>query len=167
MTCLNCESLGFAQTPDVALRIIKDTGIFYLAISTAYLLSFLYMLWHSPSAQKMKKVHIFGILMWAFIGGALIIQPHIFSIFFNAFLVLLALLVLYQLQFTSALSAQATLGTSKVKTDDKRAQFAQMLLKKGNYSMTDVLSFTLINEQILWMLILYRAAMTLRASWGL
>jgi len=165
VTCLNCEWLGYTATPDDAIKLIKETGHFYIAIAVAYLFSFLYMVWHSPSTVKIKRIHGLGILMWSFIGICLTLQPIPLSLFLNSFVTILSLLVLYQLQFTSPLAAQATLPTSKTKTDNKKKMYAQTLLKKMNYTVTDVLGVSLINEQILWLMILYRAIITLRASW--
>ncbi len=165
MTCLNCEWLGYVATPDDAVKLIKQTGQFYIIIAVAYLLSFLYMLWHSPSTMKTKRIHRLTILMWSFIGICLTLYPLSLSFFFNSFVAILALFVLYQLQFTSLLAAQATLTASKAKTDNKKMMYAQTLLKKMNYTVTDVLGVSLINEQILWLMILYRAVITLRASW--
>jgi hypothetical protein len=167
MSCLHCAWLGFAATPDEAIRIIRDTGLFYLTISLAYLLSFVYMIWHSSTTRKKKRVHIFGIVMWAVFGECLLLQPAVFSVFFNGLILMLALLVLYQLQFTSALMSQASLSLQKASTEDKKAMYANTLLTKMNYSISDVLGFTIINEQILWILILYRAAIGFRASFGL
>lgn len=167
MNFLNHEWLGFAATPEDAVRIIKDTGIFYLSISIAYLFSYFYMAWHSSSTKKMKGVHYFSISMWAFNGIWLILQPHFFSFFFNFLVTLLALVVLYQLYFTSILTAQVPLAFSKVNTEDKKVMYAKTLIKKMDYTLSDVFGVTLINEQILWMLILYRAAIAFRASFGL
>ena len=167
MTCLNCEWLGYAATSEDAIKVIKETGQFYTSISVAYLLSFLYMTWHSPSTMKIKKIHCIGILMWGFIGICLTLQPISLSLFFNSFVTGLSLLVLYQLQFTSPLAAQATLAASTMKTDNKKMMYAQTLLKKMDYTVTDILGVGLINEQILWLMILYRAVITLRISWGL
>lgn len=165
MTCLNCEWLGYVATPDDAVRLIKQTGQFYTTIAVAYFLSFLYMIWHSPSTMKIKRIHCLAILMWGFIGVCLTLQPISLSLFFNSFVVGLSLLVLYQLQFTSPLAAQATLTASQTKTDNKKMMYAQTLLKKMNYTITDVLGVSVINEHILWLVILYRAIITLRASW--
>lgn len=167
MTCLNCEWLGDVATLDDTVKLIKATGQFYTSIAVAYLLSFLYMIWHSPSTMKIKKIHCLAILMWGFIGVCLTLQPISLTFFFNSFVAVLSLLVLYQLQFTSPLAAQATLAASKTKIDNKKMMYAQTLLKKMNYTVTDVLGVSLMNEQILWLLILYRALITLRASWGL
>ena len=166
MTCLNCEWLGYTTTPDDAIKLIKETGHFYITIAVAYLFSFLYMAWHSPNTMKIKKIHCVTILMWGFIGVCLTLQPIPLSLFFNSFVTGLSLLILYQLQFTSPLAAQATLSASKIKPDNKKKMYAQTLLKKMNYTVTDVLGVSLINEQILWLMIFYRAAITLRASWG-
>ncbi|MBM3469135.1 MAG: hypothetical protein FJX71_06890 [Alphaproteobacteria bacterium] len=165
MSCFNCEWLGYVSSPEEAIKFIKDTGVFYLSISIAYLLSFLYMSCHSPATKKIKRIHILGVLMWAFMGGTLIIQPGSFSIFFNLFISLLSLLVLYQLQYTSALTAHSPF--SEPKTDDKKALYGLNLLKRMNYTLADIVGFTLINEQILWFLILYRSAITVHAAWGL
>lgn len=167
MSYFDYEWLGFVSTPEDATRIVTDTGTFYLAISVAYLLSFLYMLWHCPEAGKKKKTHGLGIAMWALFGGCLILAPVVFSIFMNFFVVFLSLLVLYQLYYTNPLTAQATLVPPKTKTDDKKLMYTETLLGKMNHSLADLLKFTLINEQILWLLILYRASITLRASFGL
>lgn len=166
MTCLNCDWLGYTTTPDDAIKLIKETGQFYITIAVAYLLSFLYMVWHSPRTMKIKKIHCIAILMWSFIGLCLTLQPLSFSLFFNSFIAALSLFVLYQLQFTSLFAAQATLPTPTIKTENKKKMYAQTLLKKMNYTVTDVLGVSLINEQILWLMIFYRAAITLRASWG-
>jgi hypothetical protein len=80
---------------------------------------------------------------------------------------LLALVVIYQLQFTSALMAQASISLQKASTEDKKAMYANTLLTKMNYTLTDILGMSLLNEQILWFLILYRAAVSFRASFGL
>lgn len=167
MNFLNYDWLGFVSTSEDAAGIINDTGIFYLTISIAYFLSFLYMLWHSSSARKIKAIHCSGVLMWAFCGGCLLLQPAVLSIFINSFITFLSLLVLYHLHYTSPLTAQATIALPKTKTDDKKVMYAQVLLTKMNYSLSDVLKFTLINEQIFWLLILYRAAITLRAAFAL
>jgi hypothetical protein len=57
MSILNYGWLGFAATPLEAALIVKDTGGFYLAVSVAYLISFLYMTWHSNTANTRKKNH--------------------------------------------------------------------------------------------------------------
>lgn len=167
MNYLDYEWLGFVSTPGDAARIVTDTGIFYLTISVAYLLSFLYMLWHCPETGKAKKNHWFLIGMWALFGGCLILDPFVFSVFVNFFVIFLSLLVLYRLHHTSPLTAQATIVPPKTKTDDKKLMYTETLLGKMNHSLADLLKVTLINEQILWLLILYRAAITLRASSGL
>jgi len=63
--------------------------------------------------------------------------------------------------------AQGTVKAQKGGTDNKKALYANTLLTKGNYTVTDILGYTLINELILWILILYRAGVTLRASFAL
>jgi hypothetical protein len=167
MTCLNYEWLGYVDTPEDAIKLIKQTGQFYCLIAVTYLISFLYMIWHSLSTMKAKKIHGLAIFMWSFIGACLTLQPlPSFSLFFNALVTALSLLVLYQLQFTSLLAAQAGLTASKIETDNKKVMYAQTLLKKMNYTTGDILGVSLINEQILWLMILYRAVITLRASWG-
>lgn len=167
MTCLNCEWLGYTATPEGAIRFIKETGQFYTTISVAYLLSFLYMIWHSSSTMKAKRIHCLSILMWGFMGVCLTLQPVSLSLFFNSFVASLSLFVLYQLQFTSPLAARADLVDSKIKTDNKKMMYAQTLLKKMDYTVRDVLGVSIINEQVLWLLILYRAIITLRVSWEL
>jgi hypothetical protein len=167
MTWLNHASLGYAANPAEALRIIHETGVFYLTISIAYLLSFLYMHCHSTSVKKMKKPHIIGILMWGFIGEILILEPNHFTIFFNFFVLGLAIVILYQLHFTSPLTAQGTVMPPKLPSDDKKKMYTDNLLKRWGYTLNDIVSLTLINEHVLWLLILYRAAITLRASIGL
>jgi len=167
MGYFNYGWLGFASMPEDAFNIVADTGVFYLTISIAYLLSFLYMLWHCPEAGKKKKNHCLGIGIWALFGTLLILDPAIFSVFINFFVILLSFLVLYQLYYTSPLTAQSTLVPPKTKTDGKKLMYTETLLGKMNHSLADLLKFTLINEQILWLLILYRASITLRASFGL
>jgi hypothetical protein len=167
MSILNYGWLGFAATPLEAALIVKDTGGFYLAVSVAYLISFLYMTWHSNTANTRKKNHIAGILSWAAFGSGLLLSSSILWVFINTVVVLLSFLVLYQLQFTSALLAQASLSVQKANTEDKKAMYASTLLAKVNYGMMDLLGFTLINEQILWLLIFYRASITLRAAIGI
>lgn len=167
MTWLHYEWLGYVATPEEAIKLIKQTGQFYIVIAVAYLISFLYMIWHSPSIMKIKRIHRLTILIWGFIGVCLTLHPLSFSLFFNSLVTVLSLLVLYQLQFTSLLAAQAALTTSKTKTDNKKVMYAQTLLKKMNYTITDIFEVSLINEQILWLMVLYRAVITLRASWGL
>lgn len=167
MNLLNFDWLGYAESPLEAARILKDTGVFYLAVAVAYLLSFLYMLWHSPSTQRRRTSHCFGILLWVAVGSLLLLSPSNFGIFINTLVFLLSLLVIYQLQFTSAILAQSTLSVQKINTDDKKAMYASTLLSKFNFGIAEVLSYTLINEQILWFLILYRSAISVRASFGL
>jgi hypothetical protein len=167
MNCLNCHWFGFAATHTDAVQIIQDTGVFYLTVAFAYLLSFLYMIWHSSSTKKKKRLHIFAIIMWATFGECLILQPAAFSLVFNGLVLLLTLLVLYQLQFTSALMAQASLSLQKASSDDKKAMYANTLLTKMNYTLSDILGMALMNEQILWLVILYKAAVGFRASFGL
>lgn len=167
MNCLNCHWFGFAATHSDAVRIIQDTGVFYLAVSFAYLLSYLYMIWHSTAIKRRKTLHVVGIVMWATFGSCLVLQPIAFAKFFNGIVFLLALVVLYQLQFTSALMAQASLSLQKASTEDKKAMYANTLLTKMNYTLADILGMTLLNELILWFLILYRAAVGFRASFGL
>ncbi|MDF3033379.1 MAG: hypothetical protein K0R76_333 [Alphaproteobacteria bacterium] len=166
MDIFNQEWLGFAPTRESALNIITQTGIFYLVISGAYALSFLYMRRQSQLSKKIKKIHYLGTSLWAFHGGCLLLYPTVFALFVNTLIVGFALLVLYQLSFTSPLAAQSTLTPSGA-TDDKKLQYAQTLLAKANYVLSDIVNIALINEQILWLLILYRAVITLRASWGL
>lgn len=166
MTWLNYEWLGYVATPEEAIKLIKQTGQFYSVIAVAYLASFLYMVWHSSTAMKTKKIHRLTILMWGFIGACLTLYPlSSFSLFFNLLVSALSLLVLYQLQFTSLLAAQAGLTASETETDNKKVMYAQTLLKKMNYTIGDVIGVSLINEQILWLMIFYRAVITLRASW--
>jgi hypothetical protein len=165
--CLNHAFLGYAANPMEASKIIHETGIFYLSISVAYLFSFLYMHRHSKSIRKMKKPHIFGILMWGFAGGILILGPSHFGTFFNFFVLSLAIVVLYRLHFIIPLVAESSIMAPKLPSDDKKKMYADKLLKKGNYTLSDVVSSTFINEQILWLFILYRAAVTLRASIGI
>lgn len=168
MICLNYEWLGYAATPEDAIKLIKQTGQFYCLIAVAYLVSFLYMTWHSPNTMKAKKIHGVTILMWGFIGVCLTLQPlPSFSLFFNSLIAVLSLLVLFQLQFTSLLAAQAGLTAPIIETDNKKVMYAQTLLKKMNYTTGDILGVSLINEQILWLIILYRAVITLRASFSL
>jgi hypothetical protein len=162
MTWLNHACLGYAATPPEAFRIIFD-----LSISVAYLASFLYMYRHSKSLRKMGKSHIFGILMWGFIGGALILGPGHFSIFLNFFALGLAIIILYRLRFISPLVAESAVMLPQLTSDDKKKMYADKLLKKGGYTLSDVVSSTFINEHILWLLILYRSAITLRASIGM
>lgn len=167
MAWLNHAFLGYAANPDEAFRIIFETGVFYFSISVAYLFSFLYMYRHSKSIKKMEKPHIFGILMWGFIGGTLVLGPNHFSIFFNFFVLCLAIIILYRLHFISPLVAQGIVMLPKSPSEDKKKMYADKLLKKGNYSLNDMVSSTCINEHILWLLILYRSAITLRASIGI
>lgn len=167
MTWFNHTFLGYAANPTEASRIINETGIFYLSISVAYLFSFLYMYRHSKSIRKMKKPHIFGILMWGIIGGILILGPDYFSIFFNFFTLSLAITILYRLHFISPLVAESAIMPPKLSSDDKKKMYADKLLKKGCYTLSDMVSSTLINEHILWLLILYRSAITLRTSIGM
>lgn len=163
--CLNFEWLGFAPTPKDAIKIIQDTGIFYLSISAAYLISFLYMAWNAPVSKKIKRIHFFSIAMWAFIGTCLVLEPVRFSTFFNGFMALFSIAVLYQLHYVSPYLAQCTLTDPKTKiTENKKIMYAKTYLK--HYSPADFLNVPLINEQILWLLILYRATITLRASFG-
>ena len=114
----------------------------------------------------MGKPHIFGILMWGGTGAILILGPSHFSIFFNFFVLGLAIIILYRLHFISPLVAESIVVPSKLPSDDKKKMYADKLLKKGNYTLSDIASSTLINELILWLLILYRSAITLRASIG-
>jgi hypothetical protein len=167
MNCLNCHWFGFAATHNDAIRIIQESGVFYMVIAFAYLLSYLYMLWHSPAIKRRKTLHIVGIVVWATLGTCLVSQPAAFSKFFNGLVFGVALLMLYQLQFTSALMAQASISLQKASTEDKKAMYANTLLTKMNYSLTDILGMSLLNEQILWLLILYRATVGFRASFGL
>jgi hypothetical protein len=166
VTWFDHASLGYAASPTEALRIIHETGVFYLVISIAYLLSFLYMHFHSVSVRKMKKSHIIGILMWGFIGGTLILEPNHFTIFFNFFVLGLAIIILYQLHLTSPLAAQGTVTPPTLSSENKKKMYMDNLLKRWGYTLNDIVSSTLINEHILWVLILYRAAITLRASTG-
>jgi hypothetical protein len=131
MTWLNYEWLGYVETPEDAIKFIKQTGQFYSAISVTYLVSFLYMIWHSPITMKTKKIHRLTILMWGFIGGCLTLHPLSFSLFFNSFVIVLSLLVLYQLQFTSLLATQMASTTPETKSDNKKVMYAQTLLKKN------------------------------------
>jgi peptidoglycan/LPS O-acetylase OafA/YrhL len=165
MTWLNYEWLGYVATPEEAIKLIKQTGQFYIVIAVAYFASFLYMVWHSSTAMKTKRNHGLTILMWGFIGVCLTLYPLSFSLFFNSVVTAVCLLVLYQLQFTSLLAAQAGLTASETETDNKKVMYAQTLLKKMNYTTGDVIGVSLINEQILWLMIFYRAVITLRASW--
>jgi len=163
MNYFDYEWLGFASTSEDAFRIVNDTGIFYLTIAVTYLLSFLYMLWQSSSSKKIKRTHYFGISMWVFCGGGILLDPAVLSVVMNSFVIFLSLLVLYQLHYTSPLAAQSTVVPPKTKADDKKLMYTQTLLTKMNHSFSDILKFTLINEQIL----LYRAVITLRASFAL
>jgi hypothetical protein len=165
MTWLNYEWLGYVSTPEEAIKFIKQTGQFYIVIAVAYLMSFLYMIWHSSIIMKTKRIHGLTILIWGFIGVCLTLRPLSFSLFFNSLVIVLSLLVLYQLQFTSLLATQMASTTLAIKTDNKKVMYAETLLKKMNYTITDILEVSMINEQILWLMILYRAVITLRASW--
>jgi len=167
MNDLNYDWLGFAATSEDAGRIIRETGIFYLTLSVAYLFSFLYMFGHSSTTRVRKRNHCIGVLLWAASGACILIHPKLFSLCLNALIFLLAMIVLFQLQFTSPLMAQGTVKAQKGGTDNKKALYANTLLTKGNYTVTDILGYTLINELILWILILYRAGVTLRASFAL
>lgn len=167
MSFLNHEWLGFAATPTEAIRIIKDTSIFYLVVSFSYVLSILYMSWHSKITKKLKKTHYIYISMWLFFGITTLLQPSIFSTIINLSAILLALCVLFQLQFTSILSAQITLSDIDVATDNKKALYAKTLLMKADYNLNEVIGVTIINEQILWLIILYRALVAFRASFGM
>jgi hypothetical protein len=167
MNELNYDWLGFASTSEDALRITRDTAIFYLSISVAYLLSFLYMLGQSSTTKEKRKVHCGAILLWAIMGILIHIYPKTFSLFLNTLLFLFALLVLFQLQFTSTLMAQGTLKATKEDTNNKKALYAITFLAKTKHTLNDILGFTVINELILWLLILYRAGIALRASLAL
>lgn len=167
MNCLNCHWLGFAATHDEALRIIQDSGAFYLTVAVAYIMSFLYMIWHATSVKKRIRAHVFGIVIWTTLGECLLLRPEIFGMYFNGLVFVFSLLILYQLQFTSALMGQASLSLQKASSEDKKAMYANTLLTKMNYSLSDMLSLALINEQILWLIILYKAAVGLRASFGI
>lgn len=165
MDYFNYEWLGSASTSEEAIRIIKDTGIFYLTISIAYLLSFFHIFWHSSSTLKINKIHGISIFLWAFCGLCLILLPTFFSTFLNTLIIALSLFVLCQLYYISPLVAQVTLTLPE--TDDKKIMYAQTLIAKMHYTLSDMLKCTLINEQILWLLIFYRATITLRASLAL
>ena len=165
MTWLNYEWLGYVATPEEAIKFIKQTGQFYIVIAVAYLMSFLYMIWHSSIIKETKRIHGLTIFLWSFIGVCLTLHPLSFSLFFNSFVIVLSLLVLYQLQFTSHLATQMASTTPEIKTDNKKVMYAETLLKKMNYTITDILEVSMINEHILWLMILYRAVITLRVSW--
>lgn len=167
MTILDHAWLGYAPTPDSAVAIIKETGLFYLLISGAYCFSYFSLLLQSSGKKREKNRHGFFIFTWALMGGRLIYEPRLLSLFFNGVLILFSLTVLYQLHFTGPLLAQAAEGADDIKTDDKKALYGKYLLKKAGYTLKGALECTLINEHILWALILYRAAITARASWGL
>lgn len=161
----NSPWLGYAGTPDEAIRIIQETGAFYLAISVAFLLSFAYMVRHSEVARKMKGTLLFGIFMWAFFGYVTLYQTN-FAGVINTLVVLLSLIVLAQLQFTSPLLAVASVSDANSNTDDKKVMYAKTMLAKRKLELRDFLAHTLINELILWLLILYRAIVALRADFA-
>jgi hypothetical protein len=125
------------------------------------------MLWHTTSVKKRLRAHIFGIVIWTTLGECLLLKPAIFGMYFNGLVFAFSLLILYQLQFTSALMGQASLSLQKASTEDKKAMYAATLLTKMNYSLSDMLNLALINEQILWLIILYKSAVGLRASFGI
>lgn len=166
MSILSSDWLGFAATSQDAARIVGETGGFYLSLAGAYLCSFFYMRTYAPTILKQQKMHLISILLWAFTGLVLIFCPGIISSILTGLLILLSLIVLYQLQFTSPLMAQADYSLT---TDfkDKKSMYGKTLLTRMNYNLGDALGISIINEQILWILILYRSCVTLRASFGL
>lgn len=166
MSVLSSDWFGFAATSQDAARIIGETGVFYLSLAVAYLCSYFYMRTYAATIQKQQKMHFISILLWAFTGSILIFCQGIFSLILIALLILLSLIVLYQLQFTSPLMAQADYS---MKTDlqDKKSMYGKTLLTRMNYNLGDALGISIINEQILWILILYRSCVALRASFGL
>lgn len=166
MSILSSYWFGFADTPQESARIVGETGVFYLSLAGGYLCSFFYMRTYAPTILKQQKMHLISILLWAFTGGVLIFFQGIFSLILTILLILLSLIVLYQLQFTSPLMAQADYN---IPTDlnDKKSMYGKTLLTRMNYNLGDALGISIINEQILWILILYRSCVTLRASFGL
>ncbi|MBX9806078.1 MAG: hypothetical protein K2Y18_10085 [Alphaproteobacteria bacterium] len=167
MNFLNHDWLGYAATPEEAFRIIRDTGIYYLGVSIAYVLSYLYMLPHSQNVLKNNKIHLVAMMLWGVAGLCLTYPSPFLTTFFSFFVTALSLFVLWNLSFTSVLASQIPLSYETVKTDNKRALYAMTSLKKRNRTLDDILGGSIMNEQILWLLIFYRSAITLRAVFGL
>lgn len=88
--------LGYTATSDEALKIIQETGVFYLIISLAYLFSYLFLYQQSQAIRDKWLHHFISISVWGGLGIALInnIAPLFISIITNFFaaMALLALL---------------------------------------------------------------------------
>lgn len=165
MTFFHHEWLGYVETSQGAINLIQSTGIFYLLIAFSYALAFLLVLGNSRP-KKMGKIHMLSMSLWLILGVCLLVFPSS-GFIVNAFVMLLSTLILYQSQMTSALGIQATLPSSASLTNNKRAMYAQTCLNKTNYTITHILEISFMNEKILWILILYRAIITTRASWNI
>jgi len=167
MNWFDYEWLGYAPTPEITDRIVWETGFFYLTIAVAYFFSFLYGLWHSTSQKKMKRHHSFSIFLWIFVGGCFLTNYSHLTAYLSILMTFLALRVLYQLRYTSSIISDAAVELPQSNKYNKKTLYAHTLLKKTEYTLQNIISIALMNEQILWLLVLYRSVIAWRASWGI
>lgn len=158
----NYSFLGYTATPDEAIRIIHETGFFYLIICLAYLLSFIFLYNQSQAIRDKKTHHLVSILSWGMLSIALFnnIAPRFLSIVasFTAAMALLSLLRLAPL----LTKIDFLLPSLNLKLKSHRL-FKELQEKKKIFPDT-LYSCSLINEYILWVLILYRSLITFRAA---
>ena len=166
MSWLNTPWLGYASNFEDALKIVEETGVFYLTISIAYLVSFFSIAGYSTTTRKTIKYHIFFITLWGICGLTTIFLPYNAGGLANLLIMIGSVFVLFQLYYTSILTARAHTIPSK-QVENKRQMYAETLLKKTTYKLDDFVRVALINEQILWMIILYRSIITMRAALSL
>ena len=169
MGWFNHDWLGYAANAGDAVHIIRDTGIFYLIIAAAFLISFLWIVTSGTDFDsKSKKRYIYNILFWVIAGYFTIFYSDIPFTVFNFAIIVLSIVTLYYFQFFNCLLNYISLNILPCsQTENKKLMYVKALIEKKQWNFAGILCCSFINERILWLLILYKTACALRASLSL
>lgn len=159
MDFFNTPFLGFASTPAEALSIIHETGNLYLLVACTYLLSFLSRIKDSKHMRDQLRLHVFTLLFWFF--AAIMLISDLYPAVISVAVILFSLNALVCAKILKPYMLKSVLPSVDL-LENRSEPKIEALLKKA--STGQFLSCSLINEEILWLIILIKSAVSLRAA---